>query len=88
MREGRKAAEMRTYPSWIAGLRYRGPDGTNRGRYCVHNLNPGVALDLLAEPSNPHDNHAVAVKHRGHYLGYILPVMPGSAGRLSMRMRG
>lgn len=62
---------MRSYPSWIAGLRYRGPEGTNRGRYCVRYLNPGAALDLLSEPSNPHDDHAVAVKHRGHHLGYI-----------------
>lgn len=62
---------MRSYPSWIAGLRYRGPDGTNRSRYCVRNLNLGTALDLFPEPSNPHDSRAIAVKHRGHHLGYI-----------------
>jgi HIRAN domain len=62
---------MRSYPSWIAGLRYRGPDGTNRSRYCVRNLNPGTELDPFPEPSNPHDDHAVAVKHRDHHLGYI-----------------
>lgn len=62
---------MRSYQSWVAGLRYRGPDGTNRGRYCAHNLNLGTQLDLLPEPSNPHDDHAVAVKHQGHHLGYI-----------------
>jgi hypothetical protein len=62
---------VRSYPSWIAGLRYRGPDGTNRGRYCAHNLKSGVELDLIPEPSNPYDDHAVAVKHRGHHLGYI-----------------
>lgn len=63
--------ERRSYPTWIAGLRYRGPDGTNRGRYCVRNLSPGTELDLFPEPSNPHDDHAVAVKHLGHHLGYI-----------------
>ncbi len=62
---------MRSYPSWIAGLRYRGPDGTNRGRYCAHKLTLGTQLDLSPEPNNPHDDHAVAVKHRGHHLGYI-----------------
>lgn len=62
---------MRSYPSWIAGLRHRGPDGTNRCRYCARNLHPDTALDLFSEPNNPHDNHAVAVKHQGHHLGYI-----------------
>lgn len=62
---------MRSYPSWIAGLRYRGPDGTNRSRYCAHNLRLGTQLDLLPEPNNPHDDHAVAVKHQGHHLGYV-----------------
>jgi hypothetical protein len=62
---------VRSYPSWIAGLRYRGPDGTNRSRYCARSLNLGTELDLFPEPNNPHDNHAVAVKHRGHHLGYI-----------------
>jgi len=62
---------VRSYPSCIAGLRCRGPDGTNRGRYCVHNLKFGTQLDLLPEPNNPHDDRAVAVKHEGHHLGYI-----------------
>lgn len=62
---------MRSYPSWIAGLRYPGPDGTNRGSYCARNLDSGTKLDLLPEPNNPHDDHAVAVMHQGHHLGYI-----------------
>lgn len=39
--------------------------------HCVHNLRLGTQLDLLPEPNNPHDDHAVAVKHQGHHLGYI-----------------
>lgn len=62
---------MRSYRSWIAGLRYRGPDGLNRGSYCAHNLQVGSGLDLIPEPDNPYDDHAVAVKHKGHHLGYI-----------------
>ena len=62
---------MRSYPSWIAGLRYRGPDGTNRASYCVRNRRVGSRLDLIPEPSNSHDDHAVAVKHRGRHLGYV-----------------
>jgi hypothetical protein len=62
---------VRSYRSWIAGLRYRGPDGTNRGRYCAYNLKVSTRLDLIPEPDNPHDQYAVAVKHKGHHLGYI-----------------
>ncbi len=61
---------MRSYPSWIAGLRYRGPDGTNRGRYC-RRLGAGDPLALIPEPENTYDQNAVAVKHEGHHLGYI-----------------
>jgi hypothetical protein len=66
---GRRLA-MRSYPSWIAGLRYRGPDGTNRGRYC-RDLKVGTPLQLVPEPGNPYSKHAVAVIHQGHHLGYI-----------------
>lgn len=63
---------MRSYPSWIAGLKYTGPDGTNRGRYCKC-LRPGMALSLVREPDNPHSKSglAVAVKHAGRHLGFI-----------------
>ena len=61
---------MRSYPSWIAGLRHRGMDGTNRGRYCGR-LRTGDRLDLVPEPENPHDEYAVAVRHDGRHLGYI-----------------
>lgn len=62
----------RSYPSWIAGLRYTGPDGTNRGKYCK-GLRPGTVLSLVREPDNPHSESglAVAVKHSGRHLGYI-----------------
>jgi len=64
---------MRSYSSWIAGLRYRAPNGLNRGRYCAKHLRPGVALDLVPEPDNPQDDegNAVALKHAGRHLGYI-----------------
>jgi hypothetical protein len=62
---------VHAYRSWIAGLRYRGPDGTNRGRYCARSLKIGTEVDLIPEPNNPQDSHAVAVKHLGHHLGYI-----------------
>jgi HIRAN domain-containing protein len=61
---------VRSYPSWIAGLRYRGPDGTNRGRYC-RDLQVGTPLELVPEPGNPYSKHAVSVIYQGHHLGYI-----------------
>jgi hypothetical protein len=64
---------MRSYPSWIAGLRYRSADGLDRGRYCAKHLQPGATLDLVPEPNNPHsqEGYAVAIKHRGRHLGYV-----------------
>jgi hypothetical protein len=64
---------MRSYPSWIAGLRYRAPDGLNRSWYCAKHLQPGATLDLVPEPDNPQseDGNAVALKYRGRHLGYI-----------------
>src|SRR5262245_30696122 len=61
---------VRSYPSWIAGLRYRGPDGTKRGTYC-RQLRQGDRLDLVPEPKNKYDADAVAVHHNGHHLGYV-----------------
>lgn len=61
---------MRSYPSWIAGLRYRGPDGTKRGNYCLR-LREGDRLDLVPEPNNKHDQDAIAIKHNGRHLGYV-----------------
>jgi len=64
---------MRSYPSWIAGLRYRAPDGLNRSWYCAKHLQPGAIVDLVPEPDNPHseEGNAVAVKYQGRHLGYI-----------------
>jgi len=62
---------MRWYPSWIAGIKYTAPDGTDRGKYCARNLSVGAVLDLVLEPDNPHSRWAVAIKHQGHHLGYV-----------------
>lgn len=61
---------MRSYPSWIAGLQYRAPDGTDRTKYCA-GLSPGTALRLMREPSNPHDDNAVSFHHGARHLGYV-----------------
>jgi hypothetical protein len=73
---------MRSYPSWIAGLRYRGRDGTNRGRYCCR-LEEGARVLLMPEPDNRYSDHAVAVVHQGRHLGYIPDRHDWVAGALS-----
>jgi hypothetical protein len=62
---------MRSYPSWIAGLKHRAPDGTDRARYCARYLKPGMFLKLVPEPDNRHSDTAVAVRHGRCHLGYI-----------------
>lgn len=34
-------------------------------------LRVGDPLDLIREPDNPHDRHAIRVEWRGHKLGYV-----------------
>lgn len=64
------ATKARAYPSFIAGLRHPAPDGLDRGRYCA-DLAPGMRLDLVPEPDNPHDPCAVSVRHKGRHLGFV-----------------
>jgi hypothetical protein len=61
---------MRSYPSWIAGLKFPGPDGTDRGAYCA-GLAEGSLLNIVPEPTNKFDSDAVALHHDGKHLGYI-----------------
>ena len=50
---------------FVAGFQYH--DGARVLPY----LKPGQDLDLVAEPSNPHDRFAVAVLWQGSKLGYV-----------------
>ena len=49
----------------LAGFRY------GEGAEIWLQMQQGDALDLLPEPDNPHDAHAVRVEWRGHKLGYV-----------------
>ena len=60
----------RTYSSWITGLRYPGPDGTNRQKYCC-SLRSGTVVRLVREPENQYSDLAVGVKYQDRHLGYI-----------------
>jgi len=61
---------MRSYPSWIAGLKYPAPDGTDRGAYCA-GLAEGSLLNMVSEPNNKFDPNAVALHPHGKHLGYV-----------------
>ncbi len=49
----------------LAGFRYHAAASV------WHELAEGDALDLVREPANSHDEHAVRVEWRGHKLGYV-----------------
>jgi tellurite resistance protein len=61
---------MRSYPSWVAGLKHPAPDGTDRSAYCA-GLAEGSLLNMIPEPTNKFDSNAVALHHDGKHLGYI-----------------
>ena len=61
---------MRSYPSWIAGIQYPSPDGTDRATYCA-GLAIGSALRLKPEPDNAYDESAVALHHENRHVGYV-----------------
>lgn len=66
------ASLVRSYPSYVAGLRYRDPvTGIDRSTYAAARVSAGDALDLVPEPDNPHDSDAVRFEHGGFRLGYV-----------------
>jgi hypothetical protein len=64
-------SSVRSYPSWIADLRRKSPAGINRRHYAYKHIGPGEALELVREPANRSNDHAVAYCHRGVHLGYV-----------------
>jgi hypothetical protein len=64
-------SSVRSYPSWIADLRRKSPSGINRRHYAYKHIGPGEALELVREPANRSNDHAVAYCHRGLHLGYV-----------------
>jgi hypothetical protein len=64
-------SSVRSYPSWVAELRRKSPAGIDRRHYAYQHIGPGDALELIREPANRSDDHAVAYYHRGVHLGYV-----------------
>ena len=53
------------YAGEIAGFGY------TDGRRLLHQIDAGDVIELVREPHNPHDSHAVRVEWRGCKLGYL-----------------
>jgi hypothetical protein len=66
-----KESSVHSYPSWIAELTRKSPDGIDRRRYAYQHIGPGEALELVRESANGNNDHPVAYRHRGVRLGYI-----------------
>ena len=66
-----KEASVRSYPSWIAELGSKWRAGADRHHYTYRNLRPGEALELVREPFNASNDHAVAYYHRAVRLGFV-----------------
>jgi len=64
-------SSVRSYPSWIAELRRKSPEGVDRRRYVYEKIGPGEPIELRREPANRRDVHAVSFRHRGTHLGYV-----------------
>jgi hypothetical protein len=64
-------SSVQSYPCWIAELRRKSPDGTDRGRYAYEKIGPGESIELIREPVNQSADHSVAFCHHGVHLGYV-----------------
>jgi hypothetical protein len=64
-------SSVRSYPTWIAELRHKSPEGVDRRRYVYREVGPGESIELIREAADRRDKHAVAFRHRGVHLGYV-----------------
>ena len=62
---------VQSYPTWIAELRRKSPEGVDRRRYVYKEIGPGDSMELIRELTDQRDKHAVAFRHRGVHLGYV-----------------
>ncbi len=62
---------VRSYPSWIAELRRKLPNGMDCRRYAYKHFGPGEALELVRGPDKSNSDHAVLYYHHAVHLGYV-----------------
>lgn len=75
-------SSIRSYPSWIAELTRKSPNGVDRRRYAYDHIGPGEALELVREFADRNNDHAVTYCHRGVRLGYVPKRQPWVAEAL------
>jgi len=64
-------SSVRSYPTWIAELGRKSPEGVDRRRYVYREIGPGDSIELIRESADHCDKHAVAFRHRGVHIGYV-----------------
>ncbi len=64
-------SSVQSYPSWIAELKLKSPEGLDRRRYAYEKIEPGESIELVREGASHRDDHAVAFRHHGVHLGYV-----------------
>lgn len=52
------------------------------GPALLERIRPGLALELVPEPGNPHDPRAIRIEAYGHHIGYVPRSDNGPLGRL------
>ena len=62
---------VQSYPTWIAELRRKSPEGVDRRRYVYKEIGPGDSMELIRDLTDQRDKHAVAFRHRGVHIGYV-----------------
>jgi HIRAN domain len=62
---------VQSYPTWIAELRRKSPEGVDRRRYVYKEIGPGDSMELIRELADHRDKHTVAFRHRGVNIGYV-----------------
>ena len=64
-------SSVRSYPSWIAELRRKSPEGVDRRRYVYEKIGPGEPIELIREPAHQRADRTVSFRHHGIHLGYV-----------------
>ncbi len=63
-------SSVRSYPTSIAELKRKSPEGVDRRRYVYKEIRPGDSIELIRELAD-HGEHAVGFRHRGVHIGYV-----------------
>ena len=63
-------SSVRSYPTKIAELKRKSPEGVDRRRYVYKEIRPGDSIELIRELTG-HSEHAVAFRYRGVRIGYV-----------------